>query len=134
MLLAPPDGQVFSKNDEIVLVWQPLIGLFLGDYYAITVAYSHLGATWHDQVPWTRDTSWTLSEHNYLLELCDDGWFRWSVQAMRQTGVDADGKPVGSALSAPSEVRTLGWMKGNGGPTTPQPAPSVWPTLTVPPP
>jgi hypothetical protein len=87
----------------------------------------HLGETWYDKVPWTQDTSWTLTEHSYLLDLSDDGQFRWSVQVMRQTGVDANGNPTGVPLSAPSEVWTLIWRRasdgGVGTPTIPPPLP-----------
>jgi len=135
VLLAPRDGAVFSRDAEIVLEWQPLAGLPDDGYYAITVVYSHRGETWYDEVPWTRDTSWTLSEHNYLLDLSDDGRFWWSVQAIRRTGVDAAGNPVGETLSLSSDVWTLDWMRagdGDGEPTqspgqTPPPPPTPMP-------
>jgi hypothetical protein len=86
----------------------------------LTVAYSHGGATWYDDVPWTRGTSWMLSEHRYLLDLSDDGLFRWSVQVYRQTGVNANGEPVGVPISAPSEVRAILWRTTTeGGAPTP---------------
>ena len=111
-----------------MLSWQPLAGLPASGQYVVTVSYIHLGATWYDKVPWTRETSWTLSDHSYLLDLSDDGWFQWSVQAMLQTGVDSQGDPVGVALSPPSEVWSLRWMRAtDGGPSSPA-------TPTVPPP
>ena len=135
MLLAPPDGAAFSQDAEIVLEWQPLAGLPGDGYYAITVAYSHSGEAWYDEVPWTRDTSWTLSEHDYLLDLSDDGWFRWSVQAMRQTGVDADGDSVGVALSPSSGVWALRWTRtGDGSEPTTSPRQTPPPALTPTPP
>jgi hypothetical protein len=136
VLLAPSDGQVFSAGDEVALAWQPLAGLPVDGYYAISVAYTHGGATWHDEVPWTQDTSWTLSEHSYLLDLSDDGWFRWSVQAVRQTGFDAAGAPEGSPLGPASKVWSFRWATGSGGgSTSPLPeTPSVPPTPLPPPP
>ena len=125
-LLAPSDRQEFPANAEVVLAWQPVGELPADAYYAISVAYSHQGATWYDDVPWTRDTTWALSEHDYLLDMSDDGQFRWSVQVVRQTGVDAGGKPTGLPLSAPSAVRTLIWTRsspGGGGGGTPTPPP-----------
>ncbi|MEJ2733064.1 MAG: LysM peptidoglycan-binding domain-containing protein [Anaerolineae bacterium] len=129
-LIAPLDQQVFQEDDEIVLAWEP-VGNVTGDsYYAITVAYNHLGATWYDDVPWTHGTTWTLSEHGYLLDLSDDGRFEWSVQVVRPKGLDANGRPVGEALSAPSEVWALTWRRASsgggqapGGPTVPPPLP-----------
>jgi hypothetical protein len=115
-LLTPSERQDFQEDAEVVLTWQPVGELPADAYYEITVAYSHLGETWYDEVPWTQDTSWVLSEHQYLLELSDDGQFRWSVQVVRQTGVDDNGSPVGVPLSSPSEMRTLLWRRAGGSP------------------
>jgi hypothetical protein len=109
--LAPPDGQKFPGDAEIVLSWQSVGQLPANVYYVITVAYSHFEETWYDETPWTKNTSWTLSEHRYLLDLSDDGQFRWSVQVMRQ--------PAGIAVSPMSEVRTLIWRTEGGGPSKP---------------
>lgn len=111
-------------SDKIVLAWQAVQGLPPDAYYMITVAYSHLGQTWYDDVPWTRDTKWTLSEHGYLLDLSDDGQFAWSVQVVRQVAIDAAGTPEGVTLSAPSDSRRLIWRlpsDGGGGGGTPTP-------------
>jgi hypothetical protein len=127
-LLAPADRQEFQEDAEIVLQWEPVGELPADAYYAITVAYSHFGETWHDEVPWTRETSWTLSEHAYLLDLADNGWFEWSVQVMRQTGEDADGKPTGVPLSRTSEVRMLVWNRSSGdGGSSPESTPPLPP-------
>ncbi len=127
ILLAPSDRQEFSQDAEIILTWQTVGELPSGVFYEVIVAYIHLGETWYDEVPWIQDTSWTLSEHSYLLDLSDDGQFRWSVQVVRQTGADANGNPNGIPLSAPSEVRTLIWRWAPGGgaikPTIPPPLP-----------
>jgi hypothetical protein len=113
VLLAPSDGQEFQDITAVVLSWQSVGQLPVDVYYVITVAYSHFGDTWYDETPWIQNTSWTLSEHRYLLDLSDDGQFHWSVQVMRQTGVDADGRPLGSPLSAPSDVWTLIWRRSS---------------------
>lgn len=106
----PPDGQSFGEGDIVVLQWKPLNALPDDAFYVPTVTYLHSGQTWSDETPWTKASSWTLSEHGYLPSLSDDGVFRWSVQVMRQTGVDPiTGKPVGVPLSPPSETRTLHW-------------------------
>lgn len=124
ILLAPSDGQEFSESAEILLTWQSVGELPLGAYYEVTVAYSRLGETWYDEVPWTQDTSWTLSDHGYLLDLSDDGQFRWSVQVVRQTGADANGNPTGIPLSPPSDVWTLIWRRAaDGTPAVPPPLP-----------
>jgi hypothetical protein len=127
-LLAPSDGQEFSQGAEIVLSWQPVGELPSGASYEVIVSYMHFGERWYDEVPWTKDTNWTLSGHGYLLDLSDDGRFRWSVQVVHQTGVDANGNPTGIPLSAPSEVRTLIWRRASdGGAGTPSVTPSLPP-------
>jgi hypothetical protein len=125
-LLTPSERQDFTEDSEVVLAWRAVGVLPPDARFVITVAYTHLGETWHDEVPWTRETSWTLSEHRYLLDLSDDGQYQWSVQIMRQTGIDANGKPVGVSLSPPSDVRTLSWrraVRGGGGPGDKPPPP-----------
>lgn len=89
----------------------------------MTVSYTHLGAEWNDEGPWIVDTSWTLSERPYLRDLADSGILRWSVRVMLQTGVDADGKPTGVPLSAPSEEWTVIWGQGGQAPTAAPPPP-----------
>ena len=126
-LLSPADGQVFPYDAAITLAWEPVEPLPSDAYYAITVAYAHNGEPWKDDVPWTKETSWMLSEHRYLLDqgLSDDGRFSWSVQLMQQTGSDANGKPTGTPRSPASKVRTLIWLLplGPGSLRTPPPPP-----------
>jgi hypothetical protein len=122
-LLTPLDAETFSEGDEITLSWESIGPLPEDVYYVIVVEYAHLGDTWYDETPWTKDISWRLSAHSYLLELSDDGIFAWSVQVMRQTDVDADGKPIGLGLSPSSEIRRLTWKRQSSGQTVPTPAP-----------
>jgi hypothetical protein len=123
-LLAPEDRQDFQPDAEIVLSWEPVGELPADAFYVVSVAYLHLGETWFDDVPWTRDTSWTLSEHDYLKDLSDNDEYRWSVRVMRQTGTDAGGKPVGVPLSPSSEERLVIWKsQASGGPGAPPPPP-----------
>jgi hypothetical protein len=122
-LLSPEDGRVFSEDDEIVLRWQSVGVLPADTYYAITLAYYRLGEVWYDDIPWTEDTNWALSEHDYLLDMSDDGQFQWSVQVMRQTGLDDDGKATGSAISPRSEVWSLTWQRSGSAPSAPTPPP-----------
>jgi hypothetical protein len=123
--MSPNEGQVFSATDGITLRWQPVGQLEPDEYYVTTVAYHHLGETWYDETPWLKDTSWNLSDHGYLRDLSDDSQFRWAVQIMRRTGINAEGKPEGIARSPLSEVRTLIWQAASpgGGGTPPPPKP-----------
>ena len=120
-LSSPEDGRAFAAQDEIVLRWQSVGTLPADAYYVITVAYARLGDTWYDETPWIQDTSWTLSEHDYLVGLSDDGQFQWSVQVMLRTGLDAEGKPIGIAISPSSETWSLTWLRAGGTPPPPPP-------------
>jgi hypothetical protein len=117
-LISPQSGQIFSAGEEIVLRWESVGPLANNAYYRIQVAYLHFGETWYDDTPWTKSTSWALSDHAYLVEdtsLSDDDRFHWAVQVMRKTGNDADGKPTGVPASPLSEARNLTWRKSTGG-------------------
>jgi hypothetical protein len=120
-LLSPEDGQRFSANDEIVLRWQSAVALPEDGYYAVTVSFTHLGESWYDEIPWLQTTNWTLSDHDYLVDLSDDGVFLWSVQVMLRTESDASGKPDGIAISPSSETRSLIWQRAGGTPPPPPP-------------
>jgi hypothetical protein len=128
-LVSPFDGQVFSERDKITLSWQPVAQLAPNEYYVPTVAYLRLGETWYDETPWINQpslTRWDLSDHRYLLDLSDDGQFRWAVRVMRRTGINEEGRPEGVAVSPLSEVRTFIWKaptEGGGGGTPPPPKP-----------
>jgi hypothetical protein len=104
-LVSPSDGQTFGSNDTITLNWGAVPNLPADAYYVGTLAYTHLGATWYDEVPWTRETSWILSEHRYLLDLADHGLMTWSVQVTAKTGEDEEGNPLGTAISPASPQR-----------------------------
>jgi hypothetical protein len=129
VLQTPSDGQNFSEGEPIPLQWQPVGTLGADEFYVVTLAYTHFGETWYDEVPWTKNTQWLASEHEYLLDLSDDGRFVWSVQVVRQTDVDAAGQPSGTAVSPMSDQRTFTWTAsgggggGGGGSNTPEPPP-----------
>jgi hypothetical protein len=128
VLQTPSDQQNFSEGEPILLQWQPVGTLGTNEFYVVTLAYNHSGATWYDDVPWTKDTQWQASNHEYLLGLSDDGRFVWSVQVTRQLGVDAGGRPTGPAVSPMSDQRTFTWTAsggggGDGGDKTPEPPP-----------
>jgi hypothetical protein len=124
VLVAPADGWPFAEGDQIVLAWQSVGPLAPDTYYVPTVTYSHNGQTWIDETPWLKTTSWAVSEHTYLVDLADDGRFQWSVQVVRQTGVDGNGRPIGTPVSPMSAVRSFAWTPSG-------PAATRTPTKTI---
>ena len=69
VLLGPQDGDAFTTQDTVVLSWQPVGQLPPEVYYEVVVTFSPIAApadTWKDETPWTRESRWTLSEHDYL--------------------------------------------------------------------
>ncbi|MHB0857692.1 MAG: DUF5585 domain-containing protein [Anaerolineae bacterium] len=128
-LLSPQDGNHFAPGDRIVLQWQSVGNLPINAYYAITVSYPHGSQTWYDEAPWVKETQWALSDHAYLRDLADNGLLRWSIQVMRKTGTDANGRPIGTPLGPSSAIRSLTWDRpgagggGSGPANTPVPPP-----------
>ena len=109
-----------------MLSWQPVGQLAPDEYYVPTVAFLRYGETWYDETPWIKEPRWELTEHRYLLDLSDNGEFRWAVRVMRRTGINDEGQPAGTARSPMSDVRTLEWKRsggGGGGGSTPEPPP-----------
>jgi hypothetical protein len=131
VLVAPPNGTAFTEGDQIVLAWQSVGQLPSDIYYVPTVSYSHNGQTWLDETPWLKTLNWAVSEHGYLVDLSDDGLFQWSVQVMRQTGVDGNGRPIGTPVSPPSEARSFLWTPSGPGKPTPPPMASPTPIKTI---
>jgi hypothetical protein len=122
-LRSPEEGHLFSFRDNVLLEWEPVGQLAPDEYYVPTVAWERFGETVYDETPWIKETRWLMSEHQYLLELSDNGEFRWAVRVMRRTGINDAGKPAGTPRSPLSEVRTLLWKRrgdgGDGGPPPP---------------
>jgi len=130
---------VFAANQKVILAWESVGQLAPNEYYVPTVAYLRGSETWYDETPWIKEARWEVSEHRYLLDLADGGQFRWAVQVMQRTGVDAKtGKPIGVPASPLSEVRALTWQRSGGGggpePTPFPPDPGPTPPSGPPPP
>jgi hypothetical protein len=106
-----------------VLEWEGVGALAADEYYAPVVEWQRFGEPVLDETPWVKETFWRMSDHRYLLDYSDNSEFRWSVQVMRRTGTDDQGRPVGTPRSPMSEVRTLVWKRqgdsGGGGPPPP---------------
>ncbi|NLD44824.1 MAG: hypothetical protein GX657_15180, partial [Chloroflexi bacterium] len=115
LLVSPQPRETFAAGEPVILSWEPAGELRAGVFYVITLAYRYGGRTVYDDVPWLTETSWDVTEHEYLRDLAERGQFYWSLTLMRQTGFDAEGKPVGTAISPMSEVRMFTWEPASGG-------------------
>jgi hypothetical protein len=123
VLRSPANGDAFTFWDEVVLEWEPVGQLAPEEFYVPIVEWTRFGKQIFDETPWTKDSSWRMSDHEYLREYSDNGEFVWSVQVMRRTGTNSDGRPEGTPRSPMSEKRTLLWKRkgdsGGGGPPPP---------------
>lgn len=109
-LVDPHDGQAFTGRDTVLLQWKPVGDLPADAYYKVALGYSpRPGVTWYDETPWLKEPQWTMSEHDYLLDMSVDGLFQWSVQVVRKGELDAQGNAQETALSPMSEERSLIW-------------------------
>ena len=97
----PPDGETIKRG--ALLTWKADRPLAEDEYYVLIVTFAHGQETWHDGA-WQKEASWALPNY-FGLPHSTDGWYEWKVVVMRQTGLGADGKPVGEAISAESGSR-----------------------------
>lgn len=116
-----PKDQDMIAADKIVQFRWTWNGMLAGDqYFVITIAFPHDGATWYD-VHWLKDMSVTAPD--YLTGLITgDRVCTWNVTIMRQTGTDRNGAPAGVPVSQASANRTFTWQAaGTGGEPGPPP-------------
>ena len=114
-ILSPLDGSAFDQNAIVLLEWTPVKPQLADDeLYMITIHFEHTDQIWTDKA-WTRNTSWHLNEHRYLLDVATGSRFEWSVQLIRQTGEDESGVPTGDALSPSSAARVFYWARTTSG-------------------
>ncbi|MCB0158474.1 MAG: hypothetical protein KDD83_10130, partial [Caldilineaceae bacterium] len=114
-ILSPQDGSAFDQNAIILLEWTPVKPQLADDeLYMITIHFEHTDQIWTDKA-WTRNTSWHLNEHKYLLDVATGTRFEWSVKLIRQTGEDGSGVPIGDALSPSSATRVFYWARTTSG-------------------
>jgi len=116
-LLLPADGAVYTaNNDTVTLQWAAVGVLRQNELYAITVEDLTDG-TGRKITDYTTSTKYNvpisfrpLSDTPHIL--------RWSIQPVRQTGQDKDGKTTYSKAGEVSPFRVFSWW----GSTAPQQA------------
>jgi hypothetical protein len=107
-LIRPALGADFEGVAEpIVLEWRPAPPLREDEYYQVAVDYDYKETNTAVRYA-TRATRFTLPEELYRTPNCRV--FNWRVTVMRQTGVDAEGQPVGVAVSFDSLYRYVRWF------------------------
>lgn len=121
-LLDPPDGETVERGT--LLTWQAGRPLADDEYFVLQITFTHGQETWYDG-GWLKETSWTIPNY-FGPPHATSGWYEWKVVVMRQTGVGADGKPVGDAAGDESRPRRFlvtvpGMAPGEAAPPTPTP-------------
>jgi LysM repeat protein len=121
VILSPLDGQTFEGNgDPILLQWASVAILRENEYYFVRLEQVDSGkppTTFR-----TRATGWHIPVE--LFPQPDDPRrvFQWQVRVVRETGTDADGKPIYSDAGPASAARTFRWLIAQPT-TTPTPGP-----------
>jgi LysM repeat protein len=117
-LLLPVDGASFTAaNDSITLQWASVGTLRSNEAYQVTIEDLTEGSS-KKLVVYVTDTSYILTASFRPVDTSPHA-IRWSVQPVRQTGTDSQGKPIWSSQGAVSNPRVFIWS-GLGG-VTPTP-------------
>ncbi len=117
-LLLPVDGAAFTAaNDSITLQWASVGTLRPNEAYQVTIEDLTEGAS-KKLVVYVTDTSYTLSSSFRPVSTSPHA-IRWTIQPVRQTGTDSQGKAIWATQGAPSMPRVFIWS-GLGG-VTPTP-------------
>lgn len=99
-LLSPAPGQVV--DDEVLLFNWTSTGLLAQDeFYVLQLNWAN--GEYHEI--WLKNSSWRIPK----AQRPENGFIRWTVSIMRQTGDSPDGSPLGISLTLPAEQRTVEW-------------------------
>ncbi len=95
-LVAPPNGQGYAGEFR----WEPE-RLAADEFYGVSVSYYH-----NKQLRfWGGQSKDPILIAKVTWEKSDDNFYTWWVQILRDTGKkNADGSPIGTPVSPPSEV------------------------------
>ncbi len=110
--LAPENGAVFKGADaKITLEWQPVTraGLTESEWYMISLQYTGRDGKPAEQVGWSREARWTVSQEWWNEAFPNARTFQWQVTATRIEGVDPFASPSRIPISPPSSARTFVW-------------------------
>ncbi len=121
-LLEPNNEVIFGNRDaQITLRWSPVKPTLAPDeQYLIVIPYKPKAAVdeiWYDYTC-TKQTSWSVADHAWLLDASLDGQFSWSVTLIRLTLANSEDCQVNIqdkavlediTISQTSEERIFGW-------------------------
>lgn len=113
VLLDPPPNQPVSWGSTVLLMWTSDCELAEDEYFHVHMERRPRTAQepWYGDYVYTKDTQF-LAEGSFLAPFHPaqehgHGIVYWWVRAVRKTGEDANGKPIGLDISPSSEERTL---------------------------
>ena len=107
--LLNPEDNVYFGAPTVLLEWSPVQDVLSEDqFYLVAIDFHHQGHLWTDYV-WTKQTSWSMMEHDYLLSYSDDGEFRWSVQLVYDRNRNPRKLSELIAISSRSTARLMIW-------------------------
>lgn len=99
-LLSPSPGQVV--DDEVLLFNWTSTGLLAQDeFYVLQLNWAN--GEYHEI--WLKNSGWRVTK----AQRPENGFIKWTVSIMRQTGANPDGSPTGINLTLPAEQRTVEW-------------------------
>jgi hypothetical protein len=113
VLLDPPDNRPVSWNSTVLLIWSSVGELAEDEFYHVHLERPPKteAEQWYGDYVYTKDTEF-LAEGAFLAPFHlpaeqGHGVVYWWVRVVRKTGEDANGKPIGIDIGAPSEKRTF---------------------------
>ena len=113
-LLLPADGAPFTlDNDSVTLQWASVGSLLENEFYQVTIIDVTDGEA--RIVDYVLDTKYIVPG-SFRPSETTAHVIRWTVQTVRQVGVDEDGLPVYEPAGAVSTARVFTWTGAAGGP------------------
>ncbi len=119
-LLLPPDGGVFSLNDnQVTLQWSSVGLINSNEAYQVSVMDLTEGKG-RKLVDYVTDTKFIIPG-SFRAKDNLPHIYRWSISTVRQVDVDENGKPIWVNAGSDSEPRVFTWIGQAAAATTPTP-------------
>jgi hypothetical protein len=111
VLTGPPDGAIFSGQDQfVVLSWEPAGELAEDEWYAVRISWAENGTLSQRGGNNLKEASWQIPADFYWQKADHESGraYEWYVYVERVSEAD-DGEKVGEPVSSFSEPRVLYW-------------------------